>query len=113
MTFGIQWNFTLTMVSVEDGGLQFALKQGSRDINITSKKEGGMHWSKDPSTIANQWKDELKDSLDSALTRVGDELVNGLADHHRLFLPGKGSYLMKNPVFSRNKDLLVKLAFNG
>ena len=113
MTFKMDWEITLAMASVEDGGLQFSIPKGSKRIEVDAKKEGGMHWSQDPSTIAVEWKQELHSGFDSALTNVGDKLINGLADHHRLFLPGKGSYLMKDPFFSGKGDLLVKFAFNG
>lgn len=114
MTFTITWSISLTMASVEDGGLQFKIVNGSEKVDSTHLKEGDMHWEEDPAYLAKDWENQLKKSMQSGLTRVEDNLLYALANQQRLFLPaGKGSYLMKNPKFNSKGDLLVNLTFNG
>ncbi|KAE8419608.1 hypothetical protein BDV36DRAFT_307579 [Aspergillus pseudocaelatus] len=113
MRFGISWSISLVMSSVEDGGLQFQVVKDSDVVEVTHVKEGGMRWGQPPEEIAEEWKNDIKGGLRRSLDRVADKLLNGLADQHRLFLPGKGSYLMNNPIWGKEGDLLVNLNWNG
>ncbi|GMF77608.1 unnamed protein product [Aspergillus oryzae] len=113
MTFGISWSMSIAMASVEDGGLQFKIVQGSDKVNVSQNSSGNMSWSPPPQQIAETFKNRVQGGMESALSGVGNYLLYGLADQQRLFLPGKGSYLMKNPIFNSRGDLLVDLHFNG
>lgn len=113
MTFSITWSMSLSMASVEDGGLQIGIVQDSEKVEVDHSVSGGMHWSRDPADIAEDWKEEIQNGMKTAISKVKNSLLYGLADHQRLFLPGKGSYLMKDPIFSSRGDLLVDLKFNG
>lgn len=113
MRFEIEWSISLAMASVEDGGLQFQVVKGSDVVDVTHDQGGGMRWGRSPGDIAQDWKEMIEGGLKSSLGKVADKLLNGLADQHRLFLPGKGSYLMNNPIWSKEGDLLVNLNWNG
>ncbi|RHZ62474.1 uncharacterized protein CDV56_108562 [Aspergillus thermomutatus] len=113
MTFGISWSISLAMASVEDGGLEVNIVPNSNTVNVSYDHDGDMQWETPPFILAARWKEMLQGGMQSALQRVEKNLLYALANQQRLFLPGKGSYLMKNPIFNAQGDLLVDLSFNG
>lgn len=111
MTFYITWSVSLAMASVDDGGLVF--KKGPDNVDVSHAQEGGMHWSDSPESIASDWADMLKDNMKGSFSSIENHLLYALANQHRLNLPAKGSFLMKDPLFNDNGDLLVSLTYNG
>lgn len=99
------------MAAVDDGGVVF--KISSTDTQCDQSSGGDLSWNVPPEELARSLKEEMATSLQGAVGAVENNLMNALADQHRLFLPAKGSFLMKDPVFNGKGDLMVKLAYNG
>ena len=111
MTFNITWTLVLALAAVEDGGVVF--KEASHSVTVTHEQEGGMPWSPPAETVGNDFERDLRSRLHSKFRDIERKLLNALRNQHRLFLPGKGSFLMKDPKFNKRGDLLVDLAYNG
>lgn len=112
MMFHISFAVTIGIASISNGGLKFE-KVGTNDIYVSVDPSGDMQWERDPEEIANEIRNQLQGSLDDAFGKVEGELFNALANHHRLFLPGYGSFLYNNAAFNHEGDLMVHLTYNG
>ncbi|KAL6901483.1 hypothetical protein GGI43DRAFT_433629 [Trichoderma evansii] len=111
MTFVLTWSVGIAMASVEDGGIVFNITAGTTNNDFNSV--GNLHWNPDVSVVAAEFKAEMDKSLPIAIAKAEADLMYALANQQRLFLPAKGSFLMKDPVFSSKGDLMVGLTYNG
>ncbi|RFU77336.1 hypothetical protein TARUN_4888 [Trichoderma arundinaceum] len=111
MTFVLNWTIGIAMASVEDGGVVFRISSTAVNCNATS--EGNLSWNPPADVVASEFKSQMTSSLSSAVGKAEADLMNALANQHRLFLPAKGSFLMRDPVFSSKGDLMVGLTYNG
>lgn len=113
MKFPISWSMEMNMTAVEGGGLVFKPALGSSKITVTHEVEGNMKWGQKPEEIAKEWEEMMQKGMVDSLKSVQDKLFYGLAHQNRLFLPAKGSFLMKDPKFNSLGDLMVHLDYNG
>ncbi|UPK89401.1 hypothetical protein LCI18_000336 [Fusarium solani-melongenae] len=111
MAFALSWSISVGMASVEEGGLVFEVT--STSVDVDEKTDGDLSWNPPADEVAREFTTEMETNIQRAITNVEDRLMNALANQHRLFLPAKGSFLMKDPIFNSKGDLMVKLAYNG
>ncbi|KAM6482749.1 hypothetical protein HDV62DRAFT_389948 [Trichoderma sp. SZMC 28011] len=111
MTFVLTWSVSIAVAAVEDGGVQFTIINHTVDTESTS--EGNLSWVPSADVVASNLKTQMSSSLTNAATNANANLMNVLANQHRLYLPAKGHFLMHDPVFNSKGDLLVGLDYNG
>ncbi|UKZ82560.1 hypothetical protein TrVFT333_010351 [Trichoderma virens FT-333] len=111
MTFVLTWSISIAMAAVEDGGVTF--KVTNHTVNTDSTSEGNLSWAETADVVAAKFKSQMSTSLTNAITNAQNNLMKALANQHRLYLPAKGHFLMKDPVFNSLGDLLVGLTYNG
>ncbi|EHK20909.1 uncharacterized protein TRIVIDRAFT_50424 [Trichoderma virens Gv29-8] len=99
------------MAAVEDGGVAFQVT--NHTVNTDSTSEGNLSWAETADVVAAKFKSQMSTSLTNAITNAQNNLMKALANQHRLYLPAKGHFLMKDPVFNSLGDLLVGLTYNG
>lgn len=99
------------MAAVDDGGVVF--KVIDHTVNTDSTSEGNLSWAETAEVVAAKFKTQMSTSLTNAAEKAEADLMNALGNQHRLFLPAKGYFLMKDPVFNSKGDLLVGLTYNG
>lgn len=100
------------MTSITEGGITF-LVTDEATVKVTHKSGGNMNVNPPAQNIADDMQNDLKDNMSRALDSVEDELVYALANANRLCLPAAGAFLMKDPTFNQNGDLMVTLTYNG
>lgn len=103
------------MSAVQDGGIVFKKVLGSDSAQTTMEiKHPGNLSSKVPiEQMVNNIRAGTEKEVQKAYASVEDNLLHALANQHKLFLPAKGTFLMKDPKFNRRGDLLVALEYNG
>ncbi|KAL7948583.1 hypothetical protein V8C42DRAFT_314890 [Trichoderma barbatum] len=111
MVFTLTWTIAIAMAAVENGGVVF--KVTNHAVGTQSSSEGNLSWAETEEVVAAKFASQMSNSLSNAVSRAENDLMNALANQHRLFLPAKGHFLMKDPVFNSRGDLLVGLTYNG
>ncbi|PKK40555.1 hypothetical protein CI102_14960 [Trichoderma harzianum] len=111
MTFVLTWSVSIAVAAVTDGGVQFTIINHTVDTEPTS--EGNLSWVPSADVVASNLKTQMSNSLTNAAANANTNLMNVLANQHRLYLPAKGHFLMHDPVFNSKGDLLVGLDYNG
>ena len=111
MTFDTVWTLNLALAAVEDGGVVF--KDIGHNASAKGWQEGNLSWHDSAETVADRFRDGLNGQLGRTFSSKEWNLLNALRNQHRLFLPGKGSFLMKDPKFNKRGDLMVQLDYNG
>ncbi|KAL7934281.1 hypothetical protein V8C35DRAFT_280034 [Trichoderma chlorosporum] len=111
MTFVMTWSASIAMTSVVDGGVVFKIVNHS--VDTTSASEGNLGWKDTVEVVAAQFKTQMNNSFVNAAANAENNLMNVLANQQRLYLPAKGHFLMRDPVFNSRGDLLVGLTYNG
>lgn len=97
------------MAAVDDGGLIFRNTDRSKVEFDPPRREGNLSWNSSPDGFTTAMRKHSKDNFDS----VEKSLLRALSTYNRLFLPAKGTFLMKDPEFNHNGDLMVRLTYNG
>ncbi|KAJ1547480.1 hypothetical protein HK096_002709 [Nowakowskiella sp. JEL0078] len=113
-TANIDWNFTLTLSSVNDGSL--TVNASEPQVTASSSHElaptnlFGITFSSgfDKATIELQNNLESKIDIDN-ITKTIKNTLNG---QNKFVFPGGGTFSMKNPLFNDESDLLVELTYN-
>ena len=102
------------MSAVVDGGIEFAKVPESDDFSTTaSKPEGSLKWETGVQAAVESVRKRMATTLKDAFSNIEDNLLHALANQQQLFLPAKGTFLMKNPKFNKRGDLIVDLEYNG
>ncbi|KAL1967188.1 hypothetical protein VTN77DRAFT_3479 [Rasamsonia byssochlamydoides] len=92
ITITSNWQFNMALTEIHDGGVVFALVDNAD---------------------ASQFSNAIDGSLENSTETIRHTLVDALQDKHKLFLPAKGTFLMKDPMFNARGDLMVQLAYDG
>ena len=102
------------MVAVEDGGVEFKKVPRSDTVVIQElSHEGPLLWEHGVESVINAVKGALEQGLERGYSKVEKNLLNALSTQGKLFLPGAGTFLMKDPKFNDRGDLIVNLEYNG
>jgi len=100
---------------VDQGGLIFkkvdsymrpSLK-GKGDLEYPGPWPGAPHGKIETITKA------INDAMQAQFKTIEDRVLKALANQNRLFLPGAGNFLMKDPCFNYRGDLLATLEYDG
>ncbi|PGH11685.1 hypothetical protein AJ79_04708 [Helicocarpus griseus UAMH5409] len=107
------WSMPLTIASVLEGGLEIAVPEITDDFiqTSTSGKGDAQFWDEDFSKSAAY-------TLKSAVSKIpiqdiAQELRTALTKSAKFTVPGGGTFLYKNPIFSNNGDLLIETQYDG
>ncbi|KDQ56882.1 hypothetical protein JAAARDRAFT_79271 [Jaapia argillacea MUCL 33604] len=111
------WHLKFALGVVSDGGLQIALiPDPDGNPACTSSGESvteGIDWNIDWDTYTNYISHTINDTFSSNLGKIENNLVEALANQHKLFLPASGTFLMQDTMFNDRGDLLATLHYNG
>ncbi|KAK0649720.1 hypothetical protein B0T16DRAFT_457106 [Cercophora newfieldiana] len=103
---------SINLNSVLDGKLSAAIAMPAGWVTTTSDGSNSFGFS---GTNMDHFADELEHRyfdesvITTSVNNINDKLQKGSA----FVLPGGGNFLMKNPVFNGEFDLLVELTYNG
>ncbi|KDQ53520.1 hypothetical protein JAAARDRAFT_183032 [Jaapia argillacea MUCL 33604] len=116
-TITTNWHLNFALGVVSDGGLQIALipdPEGTSACTSTGESQTeGIDWDIDWDTYTNYISSTINDTFSSNLGEVENDLLEALADQHKLFLPASGTFLMEDAMFNDRGDLLATLHYNG
>ena len=109
-----RWSLDIKIVAIEDGGVEFKKVPKSNAVNTyETSHEGPLRWEKGVEHLIKHVERTLKDGLEYGYHKVETSLLNALSNQEKLFLPGAGTFLMKDPRFNKRGDLIVNLEYNG
>ena len=116
-TITLNWHINFGLGVVSDGGLQIARipdPPGTDAITVTGVSSNeGLNWN----TPWDQYEDAIRngvnDFFQSKLSNAENDLVYGLANQNKLFLPAGGTFLMEGAEFNARGDLLAFLHYDG
>ena len=104
------------MSAIQDGGVEFQKVPGSASTSTKAdplRKGGNLVWEYGVDKIIEEIKVSLDKQLELGFPEVEENLLNALANQHKLFLPAAGTFVMKDPKFNQRGDLVVNLQYNG
>lgn len=108
---GFSLDYAVTRV--DSGGLQILATGAGVQITPSNVEFDGDDWSP-PWAPYGQWlQSRIASTFSSMLGYYKDQFLGALAGQHKLILPGAGSFLCNQVMFSAQGDLLTNLAFNG
>lgn len=101
-----------TLASILDGKLSVEISTPPGWVKTNSTGSNSFGFS---GTNMNRFADEIeKKYFDTArIAQIVETLNQRLQRDFAFVLPGGGNFLMKNPIFNGNADLLVDLTYNG
>ncbi|KAL3474973.1 hypothetical protein BJX99DRAFT_259895 [Aspergillus californicus] len=110
-----EWEFLIDMTSINEGGVVFKVNEDVEPrVTITQDHEGrDYEWTEGADVVADSYYTRFTAKFIEAINDQRERLYMALANSNRPCLPGAGWYLMKDPIFSNNGGLLVRLEFNS
>lgn len=111
----MQYQLNFAVTRVDDGGLQIlsttAPQVTNGDVN-TSQSEGQI-WTPPLDQYGRTLQQTAFSQFQANLNYYQTAFVNGLAGQNKLILPGAGTYLCNNVMFTNAGDFTTNLFFNG
>ena len=102
---------------VSDGGLQISRVADPKGVDAITvvgvSSSSGIDWE----TPWDNYEDAIRNSMNnyfqSQLSNAENNLIYGLANQNKLFLPGSGTFLMNGAEMNARGDLIAGIHYNG
>ncbi|KAI1177489.1 hypothetical protein F4777DRAFT_207732 [Nemania sp. FL0916] len=116
MTTTVDWNFKMSLSTVNDGGIQFArvplTPEDTCSVSISAAK-GNVQWKYGFDEASQFFGDGLNMYLNHDTLQIENALLGSLRGQDRLLLPAAGTFSMVDPMFNSRGDLLVTLKYHN
>ncbi|KAK6526112.1 hypothetical protein TWF281_011149 [Arthrobotrys megalospora] len=110
----ISWKFQLGLSGVSEGGLEISVLNVEEPHSTgCTVNPGDVEYELGQDGIGAAYTSQLLDFMEFGIAELKDVLTSSIQNQHKLFLPGSGAFLMKNPIFNERGDLLVDLEYQG
>ena len=108
----MDFKYEVSLKSVLEGGLHMDLP--IKDDNITMSVKVDKSFLQPKKNIENMGYSILSNFKgDADVRRTADDLKDALSSTGGFVVPGGGTFFYKDPIFSKNRDLLISAEYDG